>query len=218
MNGSGYFFPALLIIFALSAYIAWGFSKGRTKNKQIYLSAFHELIKVFNPDDQTFTNIGGYVGYHATFRFREKTCVSEIDATITLLPRHAPLYMPISRLLMGSDRLFISIYMRYAPPGEGHLIEKGYTRFKWSRIINAYRMTREEVQWGDYSFHLYYESIKLRELFLKLIESHQDPGVVRHIAINPEQRRAFVFMIPEEGQVATSLSPVYEWFRTVFPR
>jgi len=218
MSGSGFFFPLLLVILGLSAWIALGFSRGRRRNRQIYLSAFHDLVRVFRPDDQTFTNIGGYVGHHATFCFREKACVCEIDATITLLPRHAPLYMPVSRSLMGSDRLFISFYMRYAPPGEGHLIESGYTRFKWSRITNAYRMTREDIQWGDHSFYLFYESVKLRHLFMKLIESHRDPGVVRHIAINPEQKRAFIFMIPEEGRVESSLTPVYEWFQTVFPR
>ncbi|NQU03203.1 MAG: hypothetical protein HQ589_03530 [Syntrophaceae bacterium] len=111
MPGSGYFFPVLLLIFALSVFIGLGFSRGRKKNKRICLSAFHDLTRVFKPDDQTFTNIGGYVGHHATFCFQEKGGVCEIDATITLLPRHAPLYMPISKLIMRNDRLFISLYM-----------------------------------------------------------------------------------------------------------
>lgn len=218
MTGSGYFFPVLMLIFALSAFIALGFSRGKNKNKRIYLSAFHDLTEVFKPDDQTFTNIGGYVGHHATFCFQERECVCEIDATITLLPRHAPLYMPISKLIMRNDKLFVSLYMRYAPPGEGHLIETEYARFRGPKITNAYRMSREKIQWGNYSFYLYYESIKLHDLFMKLTESHSDPGVVRHIAINHDQRKAFIFMIPQEGHVAKSLSPVYQWFQSVFSR
>jgi hypothetical protein len=208
--------PILLLIIALSAFIALGFYRGREKNKKIYISAFHDLQEIFKPDDQTFTNIGGFVGHHANFCFDEKDVVSEIDVTITLLPRHAPLYMPISRLIMGNDRLFITLYMRRSPPGEGHLIEKEYAGYRGPKITNAYRLDREEVKWGEYNFYLYYERMAMHGHLMHFIENTPDPGHVRHIAILPEERKGFIFMFPEEGKVANHLGPVYRHMVDIF--
>jgi hypothetical protein len=209
-------FPLLLLVIALSAFIALGYSRGRKNNNRICISAFQDLAETFKPDDQTFTNIGGLVGHHANFRFEEKDVVSEIDATITLLPRHAPLYMPISRLLMGNDRLFISLYMRCSPPGEGHLIEKEYAGFRGPKITNAYRLDREEVRWGPYDYYLYYEQMSMYSRLMEFIGNTPDPGHIRHVAIMPDERKGFIFMIPEEGEVAKYLKPVYRLMVDIF--
>jgi hypothetical protein len=209
-------FPLLLLVIALSAFIALGYSRGRKNNNKIYISAFQDLADTFKPDDQTFTNIGGFVGHHANFRFEEKDVVSEIDATITLLPRHAPLYMPISRILMGNDRLFISLYMRCSPPGEGHLIEKEYAGFRGPKITNAPRLYREEVRWGQYEYYLYYEQMNMYRRLMEFIGTTPDPGNIRHVAILPDQRKGFIFMIPQEGEVARHLKPVYELIVNIF--
>ncbi len=209
-------FSLFLLVIAFSVFIALGYSRGRKRNKTIYISAFQDLVETFKPDDQTFTNIGGFVGHHANFRFEGKDVVNEIDATITLLPRHAPLYMPISRLLMGNDRLFISLYMRCSPPGEGHLIEKKYAGFRGPKITNAPRLYREEVRWGPYEYYLYYEQMNMYRRLKEFIGATPDPGHIRHVAIMPGERKGFIFMIPEEGEVAKYLKPVYGLLLDIF--
>ena len=51
-------------------------------------------------DDQTFTNIGGYVGCHANLYPGGQSSVARVDVTLTLLPRHSWLYMPLSYIIM----------------------------------------------------------------------------------------------------------------------
>jgi len=208
--------PFLLFLFAFAGMIVIGFSRGKKENKKVFLSAFNDLLDVIKPDDQTFTNIGGIVGYHANLFFREKGPVSEIDATITLLPRHAWLYMPISKLIMKYDKLFITLYMRHDPPGEGHLIESKYSGLRGSEITNAHRLYREEIKWGAYNFYLYYEMTKMYDCLMKFIYNNPEPGIIRHIAITPKQRKGFIFMIPEKGQVAKYLAPVYQLIMSIF--
>ncbi|HSQ84141.1 MAG TPA: hypothetical protein VLM43_05390, partial [Desulfobacterales bacterium] len=53
----------LIVIIAVSAFIAFSYHSGRRKNKEICSGIFNQLIKVFKPDDQTFTSIGGAVGH-----------------------------------------------------------------------------------------------------------------------------------------------------------
>jgi len=206
----------LIVIVAVSAFIVFSFHSGKRKNKEICTTTFNELIKVFKPDDQTFTNIGGVVGHHGTFSFRERGPVSRIDVTLTLLPRQAPLYMPISKFFMRNDRLFISVYMRYPPPGEGHIIEKGYTGFRGPEITNISRLHQGQFQWGDLGFFLYYEQDRMIDCFKELIESLPNPGPIRHIAIVPDQRKGYIFMGLQQEPIETYLAAVYSWLFRVF--
>jgi len=213
---SGIAFLLVPLIFAVSAYIAIGFHRGKKKNREICLSTFSDLMEVFKPDDQTFTNIGGIVGHHATFNFQENGPIYEIDATITLLPRHAPLYIPVSKLLIRSDRLFITFYMRTSPPGEGHLIEKSYDGIRGHEITNAARLDREEVVWGAHTFSLYYDRVMICAPLKQLMKSHPDPGTIKHIALIPDLKKGFIFMIPGEEAVRRNLEPVFRWMYQVF--
>jgi hypothetical protein len=206
----------VLVIIAVSVFIAFSFHSGKRKNKEICTTVFQELVKVFKPDNQTFTNIGGAVGHHGTFSFKERGSVSRIDVTLTLLPRQAPLYMPISKFLMRYDRLFISVYMRYPPPGEGHIMERGYTGFRGPEITNIARLRRMEFKWGDLDFFLYYEQDRMVDQFKTLIESLQDPGPIRHIAIVPDQRRGYIFMGLQQASIEAYLASVYNWLFRVF--
>ena len=206
----------LIVIVAVSAFIVFSFHSGKRKNKEICTAIFSELMKVFKPDDQTFTNIGGAVGHHGTFSFKERGPVSRIDVTLTLLPRQAPLYMPISKFFMRNDRLFISVYMRYPPPGEGHIIEKGYTGFRGPEITNISRLHQRQFQWGDLVFFLYYEQDRMIDRFRELIESLPDPGPIRHIAIVPDQRKGFILMGLQQEPIEAYLAPVYDWLFRVF--
>ena len=214
--GSTTMVSVLLVIIAISVFIAFSFHSGRQKNKEIYTAVFSDLVNVFKPDDQTFTNIGGAVGYHGTFSFKERGSVSRIDVTLTLLPRQAPLYMPISKFLMKYDRLFISVYMRYPPPGEGHIIERGYTGFRGPEITNISRLRRMEFKWGGLEFFLYYEQDRMIDQFKTLIASLQGPGPIRHIAIVPDQRRGYIFMGLQKEPIEAYLAPVYDWLFRVF--
>jgi len=206
----------LIVIIAVSAFIVFSFHSGKRKNKEICTTTFNEVIKVFKPDDQTFTNIGGVVGHHGTFSFKERGPVSRIDVTLTLLPRQAPLYMPISKFFMRNDRLFISVYMRYSPPGEGHIIEKGYTGFRGPEITNISRLHQGQFQWGDLAFFLYYEQDRMIDYFKELIESLPNPGPIRHIAIVPDQRKGYIFMGLQQEPIETYLAAVYGWLFRVF--
>ncbi|MCX5834178.1 MAG: hypothetical protein NTV99_06670, partial [Deltaproteobacteria bacterium] len=116
--------PLFYLFIAFSLFLSLGYFWGRRRNKNIFLSAFNDLVEIVKPDEQKFTNIGGTIGYHANLIVKRKGPVSQVDATITMLPRQSLLYIPISKLIMKHDRLFITIYLNKTPSGEGHLIEK----------------------------------------------------------------------------------------------
>jgi hypothetical protein len=190
--------PVFFLFVAFSFLLTWGYFWGRRQNRDIYLTVFNDLVNVVKPDDQTFTNIGGAIGYHAKLHIKKKGApISRVDATITLLPRHSWLYLPISKLIRRYDRLFITVHMKHSLPEEVHLIEHRYDGFRKSKITNADRLNREDITWGD--------------MIMKFMEAHPDPGTIRHVALVPEQKSGFIFMIPKKDGVARYLKPVYDY-------
>ncbi len=207
--------PVFFLFIGFSCLLSAVYFWGRRANQRLYLSAFADLTDVIKPDDQTFTNIGGVVGYHANFILKKGSVFSKVDATITLLPRHSLLYMPLSKLIMKFDRLFITLYLKTSLSGEGHLIEKRYAGFRAPKITNAPRLEKMEIKWGNYDFLLYFEQYKMRDQFMSFVEKNPDPGFIRHIAIVAGERKCFLFMIPKRGRVKENFTPVYRWLRSV---
>jgi hypothetical protein len=208
--------PVFFLFIGFSVLLTLGYFWGRRLNKRIYRSAFSDLVDVVKPDDRNFTNIGGAIGFHANLLIKKKgTPFSRIDATITLLPRHSWLYLPISKLLRKYDRLFITLYLKKPPSEEAHLIESKYSKFMGSKIENAHLMHHETVKWENLDFHLYYHSQKMREKMRSFMETNPAPGVIRHIALVPEQKKGFIFMIPKPQQVARYFAPIYRWLPSV---
>jgi len=207
--------PAFLLFIALTCLLTLGYFWGRRKNRRIAVSALEALVEVVRPDDKTFTNIGGAIGYHANLLIQKKGPVRQVDATITMLPRHAWLYLPLSKAIRKYDRLFITVHLRNKPFAEGHLIEKSYAGFRGPKITNAQRLEQEKVKWGGEDFYLFYEPGPMRDKLLAYLSSHPEPGGIRHLALVPDQKRAFIFMIPREGQVGAFLAPAYGWITSL---
>ena len=204
--------PVFFLFIAFSFLLAFGYFWGRRKNQEIASSAFDDLLKVFRPTDQQFTNIGGAIGYHANLAVKRKGgLLSRVDATITMLPRHSWLYLPLSKCIRKYDRLFLELYLKNTPKEECHLIETGYSRFSGARITNREQLQQEEVRWGNFQFLLFSQSPGTRSAFLDFMADHPEPGCLRHIAIVPQRNKCFLFMIPRKGDVAKNLLPVYNW-------
>jgi hypothetical protein len=208
--------PIFFLFIGFSVLLTLGYFWGRRLNRRIYRSAFNDLVSVVQPDDRNFTNIGGAIGFHANLFIKKKgTLCSRVDATITLLPRHSWLYLPISKLIRKYDRLFITLYLKKPPSEEAHLIERKYSKFMGSKIENAHLMHHETVKWENLDFHLYYHSPEMREKMRSFMETNPTPGVIRHIALVPEQKKGFIFMIPKPEQVARDFAPIYHWLPSV---
>jgi hypothetical protein len=208
--------PIFFLFIGFSFLLTLGYFWGRRSNRRIYQSAFNDLVNVVKPNDQTFTNIGGAVGFHANLFVKKKgTPFFRVDATITLLPRHSWLYLPISKLIRKYDRLFITLYLKKPPSEEAHLIESNYSKFMGSKIDNAHHLHHETVKWKNLDFHLYYSSREMLEKMRSFIKKNPTPGIIRHIALVPEQKKGFIFMIPKLDQVARYFAPIYQWLPSV---
>lgn len=204
--------PLFYLFIAATVLLSLGYTWGRRRNNKIYLSAFNALVEALKPKDQRFTNIGGLTGYHAHMVPHKNRFIHHVEATITLLPRQSWLYYPFSRMIRRFDRLFVTmIYSKKAENlmGEGHLIEEKFSAFRGPKISHADKLKQETLDWGNYRYRLYYEREDVKKELIGVIGQLEDPGVIRHIALMPDQ--AHFFMIPRRGEVAKVFPPLSSW-------
>jgi len=203
--------PIFILFIGFSFALTLGYFWGKRKNHKIIVSACQDLVAVVEPEDQNFTNIGGAIGYHANLICKKGSPFSRVDATITLLPRHSWLYLPISKMIRKYDRMFITLYFDRPLSEEAHLIEARHAGLGQRKIRNAQRLKKEELKWGKYDFFLYYNSSKTHDAFIGFTRKNPEPGIIRHIAVVPDQKKGFVFLIPEKGKVHECFARIYEW-------
>jgi len=206
--------PLFYLFIAFSLLLGYGYFWGKKVNFRLFRSAFNDLVDVVKPVDQTFTNIGGLIGYHANLVPRKSDPVEKVEATITFLPRHSWLWLPVSKLIRKYDRLFITMHLKSPPAGEGHLIETGYAGFRGPKITNAEHLRQEQVKWGSGDYRLYYQNNQIRDKLTRFLADNPEPGLVLHIALVPELKRCFVFMIPRRNAVGSGFAPIYRWLPT----
>lgn len=214
--------PYFLLLIAASVLLSLGYTWGRRRNKKIFLSAFDGLVEALNPKDQQFTNIGGLSGYHANIIPKNSKTIRRVDATVTLLPRQAWLWFPISRIVRKFDRLYAVFYL--SPKivdriEEGHVLEQGYSKMGGAKIANEESLQKEVVEWSGMTFFLYYASPRVREELVDCMKDLGEAGPIRHIALVPEQQRMWLFMIPRIGSVHPIVLTVIRWLsKTVTQR
>ena len=119
--------PVLLLFVALAAFLGLGWYRGGRANHALILTATQAMERAFAPIDTTYINIGGVVGYN--FVYQLSPPFLRLEGTILTLPRHAILYLPISRwLLRREDTLLFTLYCGELRTGQGHIVEA--ERFK----------------------------------------------------------------------------------------
>jgi hypothetical protein len=211
--------PIFYLFIAITVLLVLGYSLGKRKNNKIVKQAFKELINALKPKEQKFTNIGGLTGYHANFTLKNDQIFSRVDSTITLLPRHALLYYPFSKLIRGYDRLFIILHLsskHNKKIKEFHLIEKKYAKFKGPKIYNLKELNCEEVIWQGLKFYMYSHSSKDKEKLYRLCSKSNLPGQIRHIAFKPEQQKIFIFIVPKSGAIHQTFPKLMSWLNSLF--
>lgn len=112
-----------LVILPVSAALMFAHVYGQRKNRHIASQLAASLEAFYHPEEKRYQSIGGVIGYHIYYQLSGH--IRRLVGTLTLLPRHALLYLPISRLLGRRDQLRLTLHTEETPFGEGHIVDPG---------------------------------------------------------------------------------------------
>ena len=93
----------LILVLVFTVILLVSFAYGRKRNFGLAVSSAEFFENFFKPKDKTYTWIGGFIGYYATYQLEN----ASVQITLTLMPRHSILYLPFSWLLRGGDMVYV---------------------------------------------------------------------------------------------------------------
>lgn len=213
MPGSEHFSqqPFFFVLALISAILTISYYWGNNINKKRFESIFKELIEVIKPEKQEYGNIGGTRQYYCDFTLKKESPLERVDAQFTFLPRHLLPYLPIALLIDKYDGLLMALHFKEKLRDEGHIIQADYAELRKAKIANADQLNKAFIKWGTQNYDIYYKSKKTYDRLKRLVDSIDDPGIVKHIALLPDQKKCFVFLVPKKGLVVKNLTPIYRW-------
>lgn len=195
--------PLFTLVILLAGAVFLFYRRGRRRNAEIAERSARELEEALRPEDQTYTWIGGLIGYTADYRVRRGE-LNRVEATLTMLPRHSFLYLPISWLIRGSDALYLLFRPNFPLRGRGHLFLLGHGRKP--RIQHPEELKVEELRLAGHRFRLMYGSEAARALLRRLAEQalsadRTGTPVLRHLSINAEEGALYCRLLPVPGRI-----------------
>ncbi|MBE3574764.1 MAG: hypothetical protein IMW99_04835 [Firmicutes bacterium] len=204
------FLPALIILAGLS-YLQYLW--GRRANLSLFQQAAREMERALQPEDQSYTWIGGFVGFRADYVLHHGH-LKKAEATLTALPRHSLLYLPLSWAWRHSDSLYLLLRPERPLRGRAHLYRVG-PGLPRPRIQNADQLKSERLAVEGRTFELRYES-HARKAFLRdllvAVQAADDPDgspssgaraldALQHLSINAEEGALYCRCIPRSQAV-----------------
>ncbi len=176
----------LFLVF-LSAGITVQYIYDHKKNLKIIRTMSILLEKIFHPDDSHYIWLGGVIGFSAEY---QAASFQKIKATLRLIPRQSPLYLPFFYLRRERDILELLFYLNEMPSQEFHIVKSELI----SGISNLNKLMKENEIINARDFYILYEKDKESTDELKKIVSGSR-GIVEHIAITRENRIFYVKLV-----------------------
>jgi len=181
------------VIVALSVVTVLEFYRGRRVNLDLIRKSINILEDVLKPVDKIYTLIGLYVGYHVAYKLREKY-VPHVNVTLLLLPRYAALYMPIAKITMRFDKIYIQYNFAGSVKDEVHVIRSGAYRRSLRRIIRRYyTLQKEEVEIRGVRFICLYTCRDKLGIILSCMRKLEHLDDIMHVALVPETNSVYVY-------------------------
>lgn len=197
-----------LVLILAAGLLTLGYFRGRRINLGLARAIGSELERVLRPKDQTYTWLGGILGFKADYR--SNGAVPRVEATLTLLPRHSLLYLPVARLLSGGDRLFVVAHPREPVRGEAHVIAASYRR-RLGRLAGESGWRREVVEVRGKQFEVVGEDPAAVAGLREWLRAVPEPGPVKHLALVPRTGTLYLYLVPVPGKVEPILRRALAW-------
>lgn len=193
----------ILLLLIVGGITSLQFFKGRKLNTLMMVKYIRDFEENLKPKDKLYTYIGGYIGFKANYDLKEDF-IKKIELTLTLLPRHSLLYLPISYLTRKHDRLYVVLRLNEKFGYDAHIIKKHFY-FPGPMIDNIETYKREEMVFDGKDFYVLYKNKIDLDRLIELAQNSVGFNNLRHICYTRETNVLFLLLKPDIDKTAKDL-------------
>ncbi|TVQ37149.1 MAG: hypothetical protein EA384_12865 [Spirochaetaceae bacterium] len=204
-----------LLILVLAAAMMVGWRNGVRTNRSLLLDTCAAAERVFAPTDTSYTNIGGLIGYNFAYQLPDSDTFRRLDGTITMLPRQALLYYPLSRFMGREDNLILTLFCDRLAPGQGHIVEQRQFSRGWIPIEDSESMQFETLECDGHQFLLFSYNPIIRALLQRLFDRLARASRLRHIGYYGSGGYVALRLHPGGSDMETQLADAYRLLQTL---
>ena len=213
MDTSSWILPVVIVV-ALVVTASYFF--GRRENAALMRVCAAATEKALKPLDQSYTWVGGYIGYKAEYKVKDDI-IKAVKATLHLKPRMSLLYYPVARFTMRHDKLYIVFECKRSIPGEGHLIKKGQYRVIPPGIEHVEQFRKRDVTVGGVEFELLSLDPRGEKELLHWAEQlrAEDYSRVKHLSFTSSTNVIYAYIDPGEELITAVLRTAPAFAKTI---
>lgn len=193
----------ILLMLILGGITSLQFFKGRKLNTLMMVKYIRDFEENLKPKDKLYTYIGGYIGFKANYDLNVNH-VKKVELTLTLLPRHSLLYLPISYLTRKHDRLYIVLRLSEKLGYDAHIIKKHFY-FPGPMIDDMETFRKEEMILDGKFFYVLYKNKSDLDRLIELTKNSVGFDNLRHICYTRETNVLFLLLKPDLDKTAKDL-------------
>ncbi len=201
MGATTWILPVVILVAILTTATYFMGRKHNVLLMRVYANALEEALR---PVDQTYTWVGGYVGFKADYKVKDDS-FKAVKATLHLMPRVSLMYYPVARFTMRHDKLYLVFESKQSIPGEGHLIKKGQYRFVPPGIENEEQFRQRDVTLGGVEYRLLYLDSRGEKALLRWADALKIPdhSLVKHLSFTSSTNVVYAYVEPSEELIAS---------------
>ena len=187
--------------------LALAFRLGMRYNLRLADFVLGELEKCFQPQTVEYTPMGQGVAYG--FEYQLPGPIPAMRGVFTTLPRYAPLYVPIARLLGRNDLLKLTFQCdATVPAGVGTLVHETARRSRWHAVERDDDWTVEEFSVAAQRFRLFSFNPLVGQRMRELVPRIAAVTGLNQISLDSRRGTITVFLTPNSNSLRKELNIV----------
>ncbi len=193
----------ILLLLIVGGITSLQFFKGRKLNTLMMVKYIRDFEENLKPKDKLYTYIGGYIGFKANYDLKDNF-IKKFELTLTLLPRHSLLYLPISYLTRKHDRLYVILRLNEKFGYDAHIIKKHFY-FPGPMIDNIETFKKEKIVLDGKDFNVLYKNKSDLDRLIELAKNSVGFNNLRHICYTRDTNVLFLLLKPDLYNTAKDL-------------
>ncbi len=196
---------SILIVFTIALVI--GVGMGRRRNQLRARRHISMLEEHFAPVSAEYATLGRDLGYG--FEYHLAGPIELVEGVLTLLPRYAPLYLPIARMIGRQDLLKLTYHCAdMLPPGVGTLVHTSCQVSRWSAVEHDDDWQEEVVEQNGAVYNLYYFNPIIAERLRSIVPNISSIKNLNQITLDSRKHIVTFFLTPHPDLTKLDLERV----------